>query len=120
MIMPLINLVGNVGYVFVAAIGAVLVTRGAMAIGDVQAFIQYSRQFSQPIMQLSSIANTIQLTLASAERVFELLDEPEEDLDPVGARVIAGPRGAVQFDHARFRYKADVPLIEDMSIDVEP
>src|SRR5439155_235065 len=81
------------------------VTRRAIAIGDVQAFIQYSRQFSQPIMQLSSIANTIQLTLASAERVFELLDEPEEDPDPAEARVIAEAQGAVQFEHVSFRYK---------------
>ena len=73
--------IGNLGYVAVAVIGGLLVTRRAIAIGDVQAFIQYSRQFSMPITQLSSIANTIQLTIASAERVFELLDEPEEPAD---------------------------------------
>jgi len=120
MILPIMTFVGNVGYVLVAVIGGILVTQRAIAIGDVQAFIQYSRQFSQPIMQLSSIANTIQLTLASAERVFELLDEPEEGPDPVNARAIAEPRGAVQFDHISFRYNDDVPLIDDMSIDVEP
>src|SRR5712692_4034985 len=119
-IMPIMNFVGNVGYVFVAVIGGIMVTQRAIAIGDVQAFIQYSRQFSQPIMQLSSIANTIQLTLASAERVFELLDEEEEAPDTADARTIAEPRGAVQFDHVKFSYKSDVPLIEDLSIDVDP
>ena len=81
MIFPIMMFVGNLGYVAVAVIGGFLVTRRAIAIGDVQAFIQYSRQFSMPITQLSSIANTIQLTIASAERVFELLDEPEEPAD---------------------------------------
>jgi ATP-binding cassette subfamily B multidrug efflux pump len=86
----------------------------------VQAFIQYARQFSQPITQLSSITNTVQLTMASAERVFELLDEPEEVPDAPDARVIAEPRGAVRFEQIEFGYKEDVPLIEDMSIDVRP
>ncbi|HVA24533.1 MAG TPA: ABC transporter ATP-binding protein [Chloroflexota bacterium] len=120
MIMPVMTFVGNLGYVFVAVIGGIMVTRQAIAIGDVQAFIQYARQFSQPIMQLSSIANTIQLTLASAERVFELLDEPEEVPDVSDDRAIAAPRGAVQFEHVTFGYKEDAPLIEDMNIGVEP
>ena len=120
MIMPIMNFVGNVGYVAVAVIGGILVTRRAIAIGDVQAFIQYSRQFSQPIMQLSGIANTIQLTLASAERVFELLDEPEETPDALTARAITSPGGAVEFDHVKFSYKPDVPLIEDLNINVRP
>ena len=85
-----------------------------------QAFIQYARQFSMPIMQLSGIANMIQLTIVAAERVFELLDEPEETPDAEDATVIAEPRGAVQFDAVRFRYKDDVPLIEDLSLEVEP
>ena len=75
MIFPIMMFVGNIGYVAVAVIGGYLVTRRSIALGDVQAFIQYSRQFSMPITQLSSMANTIQLTIASAERVFELLDE---------------------------------------------
>jgi ATP-binding cassette subfamily B multidrug efflux pump len=120
MIMPIMTFVGNLGYVLVAVFGGIMVTRRAIAIGDVQAFIQYARQFSQPITQLSSITNTIQLTMASAERVFELLDEPEEVPDGQNAHVIAKPQGAVRFDHVHFRYKEDVPLIEDMSIDVEP
>jgi ATP-binding cassette subfamily B protein len=119
-IMPTMMFVGNLGYVFVAVIGGVLVTRGSISIGDVQAFIQYGRQFSMPITQLSGIANTIQLTAVAAERVFELLDEPEEEPDAADATVVAAPRGAVQFEHVRFQYKSDVPLIDDLSLDVAP
>jgi ATP-binding cassette, subfamily B, multidrug efflux pump len=118
-IMPTMMFVGNLGYVFVAVIGGLLVTRRSISIGDVQAFVQYGRQFSMPITQLSGIVNTIQLTVVSAERVFELLDEPEEPPDAEQAAVIASPRGVVQFDAVSFRYKEDVPLIENMSIDVE-
>src|SRR6185295_13952696 len=119
-IWPTMMFVGNIGYVLVAVIGGLLVTRRSIAIGDVQAFIQYGRQFNMPITQLSGIANVIQLTIVSAERVFELLDEAEETPDAVDAKVIAAPRGAVQFDAIRFQYKADVPLIENMSLDIEP
>jgi len=120
MIMPFMTFVGNLGYVFVAVVGGTLVTQQAITIGDVQAFIQYARQFSQPITQLSMIANTIQLTIASAERVFELLDEPEEVPDAPDAQVIATPRGEVQFEHVRFGYRKDVPLMQDINIDVKP
>jgi ATP-binding cassette subfamily B protein len=116
-IMPAMMFVGNLGYVFVAVIGGILVTRRSITIGDVQAFIQYGRQFSMPITQLSSIANTIQLTIVSAERVFELLDEPEEAPDAADATVIAQPRGDVQFDDVRFSYAPDAPLIENMALD---
>jgi ATP-binding cassette subfamily B protein len=119
-IMPTMMFVGNLGFVAVAVIGGVLVTRQAIAIGDVQAFIQYGRQFSFPITQLSGIANMIQLTIVAAERVFELLDEPEEEPDAADAKVIASPRGAVQFDQVSFRYKPDTPLIDDLSLDVTP
>jgi ATP-binding cassette subfamily B protein len=119
-IMPTMMFVGNLGYVLVAVIGGLLVTRRSITIGDVQAFIQYGRQFSMPITQLSGIANTIQLTIVSAERVFELLDEPEEAPDAEHATVIASPKGAVQFDEVSFRYKADVPLIDGMSLDIAP
>jgi ATP-binding cassette, subfamily B, multidrug efflux pump len=119
-IMPTMMFVGNLGYVLVAVIGGVLVTRRAIAIGDVQAFIQYGRQFSMPITQLSGIANTIQLTVVSAERVFELLDEAEEAPDAAGAQSMAAPRGAVEFDHVSFRYKSDVPLIDDLSLAIAP
>jgi ATP-binding cassette subfamily B multidrug efflux pump len=119
-IMPTMMFVGNLGFVLVAVIGALLVTRRSLVIGDVQAFIQYSRQFSMPITQLSGIANTIQLTMVSAERVFELLDEPEETPEVEPAVVLTAPRGAVQFDAVSFRYKEDVPLIDGMSLDIAP
>ena len=120
MIMPLMMSIGNIGYVFVAVIGGIMVTRNAIQLGDIQAFIQYSRQFTQPITQLAAITNSIQLTIASAERVFELLDEPEETPDSMPAAEILEPQGAVQFVHANFGYSADVPLIEDMNINVQP
>ena len=120
MIFPIMMFVGNIGYVAVAVIGGFLVTRRSIALGDVQAFIQYSRQFSMPITQLSSMANTIQLTIASAERVFELLDEPEEPAEDAAAKTVSDPKGDVQIDRMSFSYKPDAPLIEDMSIEVKP
>jgi len=119
-IYPTMMFVGNLGFVFTAVIGGVLVTRRSISIGDVQAFIQYGRQFSMPIGQLSGIANMIQLTIVSAERVFELLDEPEETPDATTATVISNPRGAVEFDDVSFRYKESVPLIDNMSLDIQP
>ena len=116
--LPIMMFVGNLGYVAVAVIGGILVTRRSIAIGDIQAFIQYSRQFSMPITQLSSIANTIQLTIASAERVFELMDEAEEPADTPVAAVPATPRGEVEFDHIAFSYQPEAPLIEDMALTV--
>ena len=120
MIMPLMNSIGNLGYVFIAVIGGIMVTQRGITIGDVQAFLQYARQFTMPITQLASITNIIQSTIASAERVFELLDEPEEVPEEVSAKVITHPQGAVQFEHVKFGYKADAPLMEDMNIDVKP
>jgi len=119
MIMPLMNSIGNLGYVFVAVIGGIMVTQRAITIGDVQAFIQYARQFTMPITQLASITNIIQSTIASAERIFELLDEQEEIPEAADAKVIALPQGEVQFQHVQFGYKEDVPLMEDMNIDVK-
>jgi ATP-binding cassette subfamily B multidrug efflux pump len=119
-IMPLMRFIGNIGYVFVAVVGGIMVTRNAIAIGDVQAFIQYAQQFSQPIIQLANFANMIQSAMASAERIFELLDEPEEVPEAVNAKVIEHPEGAVQFEHVRFGYKEDAILMEDMNIDVQP
>ena len=118
-IMPLMRSIGNLGYVFVSVVGGIMVTQGAIAIGDVQAFIQYAQQFTMPITQLANIANVIQLTIASAERVFELLDEQEEIPDAAEVPVLAFPKGEVQFQHVTFRYNEDVPLIEDMNIDVK-
>ena len=119
-IFPIMMFVGNVGFVLIAVIGGMLVARRTLPIGDVQAFIQYGRQFSMPITQLSGIANMIQLTVVAAERVFELLDEPEETPDVSNAVALDRPRGAVQFDAVSFRYKADVPLIDTLSLDVAP
>jgi ATP-binding cassette subfamily B protein len=119
LIMPLMNLVGNLGYVLVCVVGGLMMTAQRIAIGDIQAFIQYNRQFSQPIAQLANIANLIQSTIASAERVFELLDEVEEIPDAQDAREIAVPQGNVRFEDVRFRYKSDVALIENMNIDVK-
>jgi ATP-binding cassette, subfamily B, multidrug efflux pump len=119
-IMPTMMFVGNLSYVFTAVIGGILVTRGSISIGDVQAFIQYGRQFSMPISQLSGIANSIQLTIVSAERIFELLDEPEEMPDATAAKTIGKARGHVEFDDVSFSYKPEVSLIEHMSIEIAP
>ncbi len=117
-IMPLMNFVSNIGYVIIAVVGGVFVTQGRIAIGDMQAFIQYSQQFTMPIVQTANIVNIIQSTIASAERVFELLDEVEETPDRVDARTIEEPRGDVAVEHVSFSYLPDVPLIEDLNIDV--
>ncbi len=116
-IMPLMNVIGNLGYVLVSVIGGILVVQRAIQIGDIQAFIQYARQFSQPITQLASISNSIQSTLASAERVFELLDENEEPIDAAVPADVAAT-GHVAFDGVAFRYEPSRPLIEQMDIDV--
>ncbi|MBG9795047.1 ABC transporter [Paenibacillus dendritiformis] len=120
MIMPLMNFIGNIGYVLICVVGGVLVTQRTIQIGDIQAFIQYARQFTQPIAQTANIANIIQSTVASAERVFEVLDEAEEMPEAAPAKTIAHPAGQVRFDHVRFGYKEDAVLIEDMNIDVKP
>ncbi len=120
MIMPLMRAIGNLGYVIVAVVGGIMVTNGSLALGDVQAFIQYAQQFTMPITQLANFANVIQSTMASAERIFELLDEQEEVPEAVDAKVIEAPKGAVQFEHVQFGYKADAILMEDMNIDVQP
>jgi ATP-binding cassette subfamily B multidrug efflux pump len=119
-IMPLMRFIGNIGYVIVAVAGGILVTRGSIAIGDVQAFIQYAQQFTQPITQLANIVNVVQSAMASTERIFELLDEEEEIPETTTALVIEHPDGAVQFDHVRFGYSEDAILMEDMNIDVKP
>jgi ATP-binding cassette subfamily B protein len=123
MIMPLMRSIGNLGYVFVAVGGAILLINGGISIGDVQAFIQYAQQFTQPITQLANFANVIQSTMASAERIFDLLDEPEETPDVVAAAATAAfeaSLGTVDFEHVRFGYKPDAILMEDMNIDVQP
>ena len=118
-IQPAMQLVSNLNYVAIAAIGGYKVASGTMTLGDVQAFIQYSRQFTMPIMQLASMLNLMQSGVASAERVFELLDADEEIPD-VSAREAPAVRGAVSFDNVSFRYDPETPLIEDFNLDVEP
>ncbi|WP_144548086.1 ABC transporter ATP-binding protein [Bacillus sp. X1(2014)] len=120
LIMPLMGFINNIGYVLVSVVGGILVTKKAIEIGDIQAFIQYARQFSQPIAQTASIANVIQSTIASAERVFEILDEGEEVPEAVAPQVITSPRGEVTFDHVSFGYEENELLIKDMEIEVKP
>ncbi|MGM9926570.1 MAG: ABC transporter ATP-binding protein [Bacillus sp. (in: firmicutes)] len=119
-IMPLMNFVNNFGYVLISVVGGIFVTKSYITVGDIQAFIQYARQFSQPITQTANIANIIQSTIASAERMFELLDEEEEIPEVEDAKVIDYPKGRVSFEHVDFGYKADQLLIKDMNIDVQP
>ncbi|MDF2837576.1 MAG: transporter ATP-binding protein [Paenibacillus sp.] len=118
-IMPVMNLIGNIGYVCICVVGGVLVTQRTITVGDIQAFIQYARQFTMPITQTANIANIIQSTLASAERVFELLDETEESPDVAGRGNVARPRGEVEFRGVNFGYNPDKPLIENMNIAVK-
>ncbi len=119
-IMPIMGFIGNITYVLVSVLGSIFVTNGTLDIGSIQAFIQYSRQFSQPITQTANIANIIQSAIASAERVFEFLDEEEEIPDKKDAKIIKMPKGAVRFEHVKFGYSEDEVLIEDMNIDVKP
>jgi ATP-binding cassette subfamily B multidrug efflux pump len=115
-IQPAMNFIANLNYVAIAVIGGLRVATGQMTLGDVIAFIQYSRQFTFPIVQTASIANVLQSAVASAERVFELLDEPEEIPDPVRPKVLSDKRGAVAFENVSFRYEPDKPLIDDLSL----
>jgi ATP-binding cassette subfamily B multidrug efflux pump len=119
-IMPVMFFVGNLSYALVALAGGLRVAHGLMTLGGVQAFIQYSRQFTQPITQVASMANLLQSGVASAERVFEYLDAPEQVPDPVDAPAIDGARGRIEFEHVRFSYSPDKPLIEDLSLVAEP
>ena len=119
-IQPTMMFVGNLNYVLVAVVGALRVAAGALALGDVVAFIQYSRQFSQPLTQVASMANLLQSGVASAERVFALLDADEQEPDrPEPARP-GTVRGKVRFDDVSFSYFPEVPLIEHLSLEVEP
>jgi ATP-binding cassette, subfamily B, multidrug efflux pump len=119
-IQPALSLIANLNYVAIAVIGGLRVATGQMSLGDVVAFIQYSRQFTQPIVQAASIANVLQSAVASAERVFELLDEAELVGDPVTPHVLTDVQGRVVFDDVSFRYKPDAPLIENLSLSADP
>jgi ATP-binding cassette subfamily B multidrug efflux pump len=120
-IMPAMMFIGNLVYVAIAVVGGLFVAAGRMGLGDVTAFIQYSRQFTQPLTQLGSMANLLQSGVASAERVFELLDAEEQSADPTLAQT-PGPAtpGRLAFDDVSFRYTADIPLIEHLSLTAEP
>ncbi len=118
-IMPALNMINNIGYVAICVVGGIMVGQAHLTVGGIQAFIQYSSQFSQPIQQTAQIANVIQSTVAAAERVFEVLDEENETPDcehPIAAENI---RGEVEFRHVDFSYLPDVPLIKDMNIKVK-
>ena len=124
-IMPAMMFVGNLVYVAIAVVGGLFVSNGTMSLGDVQAFIQYSRQFTQPLSQLGSMANLLQSGVASAERVFELLDAPEQSPDPEGSETQAmgeygGASGRLAFENVSFRYEPEKPLIDDLSLVAEP
>ncbi|WP_405217552.1 ABC transporter ATP-binding protein [Agrococcus sp. Ld7] len=119
LVFPLMTFVGNIGYVLVAVAGGLFVAAGQILVGDVQAFIQYSQQFSQNLGQIGQTITMVQSGVASAERVFELLDAEDEASDEGGVAA-SGGSGRVTFEHVRFSYSPDRPLIEDLSLDVEP
>ncbi|WP_172192382.1 ABC transporter ATP-binding protein [Actinomyces faecalis] len=130
--MPIMQVVGNLGYVAIAVVGGLMVSGGSLRLGDVQAFIQYSQQFTQPLAQLGGMATAVQSGTASAERIFELLDAEEERADQTGAEALApagagtagagAPAGAgvIEMEHVRFSYDPDSELITDLSLKVEP
>jgi ATP-binding cassette subfamily B multidrug efflux pump len=117
-IQPALSFISNLNYVAIAVIGGLRVAAGQMSIGDVVAFIQYSRQFTFPILQVAGVVNVLQSAVASAERVFELLDEREQSPEPLSAPAFREPRGAVAFEDISFRYEPDRPLIDDLSLKV--
>ena len=127
LMMPIMQVIGNLAYVVIAVLGGFMVAGGSLRLGDVQAFIQYSQQFSQPLGELGGMATAVQSGTASAERVFELLDAEEErpdDVDGAGSASQAAPRpahgGVIEMDRVRFSYDPDVELIRDLSLRVEP
>ncbi|MDO8107524.1 ABC transporter ATP-binding protein [Isoptericola sp. b441] len=120
LIQPSMMFISNLNYVAIAVVGGLRVASGAITIGDVQAFIQYSRQFTQPITQVAAMMNLLQSGVASAERVFELLDEAEQSPEPADPAGVPAVRGRVAFEDVSFRYVEDAPLIEHLSIVAEP
>ncbi|HKG27170.1 MAG TPA: ABC transporter ATP-binding protein, partial [Thermomicrobiales bacterium] len=117
---PIMLFVGNLGYVAVAVLGGWLAIRGQVRIGDIQAFIQYMNQFTQPVTQTANVANVLQSTAAAAERVFEFLDEPEHSTDPATPMRPKTMRGEVEFDHVVFGYDPETPIIKDFSAHILP
>ncbi len=119
-IMPVMMFVGNLSYVVIAVVGGLRVASGQISLGDVQAFIQYSRQFTQPVTQVASMANLLQSGVASAERVFEVLDATEQEPDPVVTATLEDTHGEVRFEDVSFAYSKDKPLIEHLDLVVDP
>jgi ATP-binding cassette, subfamily B, multidrug efflux pump len=119
-IMPVMMFVSNLNYVAVCVLGGLKVASGTMSIGDVTAFVQYVQQFGQPISQVASVANVLQSAVASAERVFEMVDEAEETPDPVHPPVLKEATGHIVFENVSFRYLPDKPLIDDLNLEVRP
>lgn len=118
--MPVMQFVGNLGYVGVCVAGGIFVTNGTLQVGDIQSFTQYVQLFTQPISSVANIANIIQSTIASAERVFEMMDEEEEkDEIPANINQVAGEENSIVFDHVKFGYTPDKPLMTDLNIHVE-
>jgi ATP-binding cassette, subfamily B, multidrug efflux pump len=116
---PLMSFVSNIGYVMISVVGGLWITMDRLKIGDITAFITYSRSFTQPILQTANIANVLQSTIACAERVFEVLDEVEELPEPASPACLESPKGEVSVEGVSFRYKEDEPLIENMNLDVK-
>jgi len=119
-VQPAMMFLGNLNYVVIAVLGGLQVSSGRLSIGDIQAFITYSRQFTQPLTQLASMVSVFQSSIASAERVFALLDWPDQSPDPVEARPLGPVRGRVELDHVSFSYDPERPLIQDLSLVAEP
>jgi ATP-binding cassette subfamily B multidrug efflux pump len=119
-IMPAMMFIGNLNYVAIAVVGGLRVASGTMTLGDLQAFIQYSRQFTQPLTQVASMANLLQSGVASAERVFDLLDAGEQSPDPATPARPVDKRGRVEFEQVSFSYSPDSPLIENLSLVADP
>lgn len=120
MMQPIMTFVGNLGYVAVAISGSILAIRGVIDVGEIQAFIQYVKNFTQPITQLAQVSNLLQSTAASAERVFEFLDEAEEDMQAENPVQLSQMAGAVSFSNVQFGYNPDKVIIKDFSCDVKP
>jgi len=118
MMMPIMQFVGNLGYVMVALLGGLFAIKGTIEVGDIQSFFQYIRNFTQPIQQIAQVTNLLQSSAAASERVFEFLEEPEEELQPENPDSIEGLEGNVQFEHVRFGYNPDKIIVNDFSADV--
>lgn len=118
--MPLMSFVGNLGYVGVAISGGFLAIKGRIGIGDIQAFIQYVRNLTEPMQQVAQVVNQVQSMTAAAERVFEFLEEEEEEATRDAVTIDGELSGSVDFEHVRFGYKADQPVIKDFTVRVEP